>query len=484
MIATIHALRPGLLLLGFTVLLLAFLVGACDLNTGSSLTTNDPPEPAIPENAVLRYAPMPAGSSLPSPSEVPLDNGIANPTPNSIVQEKSGDGGVESPYGCYLASWPSSDSTRFRSIYLYFPEEMVATAGTETKQTVYRAGDTNGDNWIRYARCVMPDAPRAHALTHEQVVRAGETEALREAVAASQINVTASATRKACQTLQVVTLEQCVGGPCCSEWHCDYSITYITICGGGGGGGSGDDHPNPYPGGGDDGEDGGSGSGDCTFLDPPPGSDCEPADPCDGADPPFYCEGIDVNATERCPNDPLKDVEIRATGCAAQGTRSVEGGRFGWTRNDGNKFHAGIDLLNEPGDPVYAAEGGIVHRVATETEGGEVDGWGHFVIIKTASNEWHLYAHLEEDGRINQEEEGGGLVSVDAGDVIGYTGPSGNATDDPCDGGPSHVHYEVRQGDEWTANNEPDPVNPEDHLGTEFDDNTGTAISDSCPAPN
>ena len=190
MIPAIHSPRP-LLLLGLTILLLAFLVGACDLNTGSTLDTNDDPESSIPENAVLRYAPMPTGSSLPSPSEVPLENGIANPnTPNSIFQGKSEDGGVASPYGCYLASWPSSDSTRFRSIYLYFPEEMVTAAGTETKRTVYRAGATNGENWIRYASCVIPKAPGAHALTREQVVRAGETDALREAVAASEMNAT------------------------------------------------------------------------------------------------------------------------------------------------------------------------------------------------------------------------------------------------------------------------------------------------------
>jgi hypothetical protein len=301
----------------------------------------------------------------------------------------------------------------------------------------------------------MPDAPRAHALTHEQVVRAGETEALREAVAASQINVTASATRKACQTLQVVTLEQCVGGPCCSEWHCDYSITYITICGGGGGGGSGDDHPNPYP--------GGSGSGDCTFLDPPPGSDCEPADPCDGADPPFYCEGIDVNATERCPNDPLKDMEIRAT-CAG-----IEGGRFGEdARGEGNA-HWGIDLLADEGTEVQVREGGVIWSK------NQNDTFGRYLIIQSDDGTFTMYAHLS-----SRSVEGGD--AVDKGDSIGETGTSGNACSSHCSCGPAHLHLEIREGgDSWSSSTPVDPEE-EDRLGTEFDSDSGTAISDSCPS--
>ncbi|WP_251965040.1 M23 family metallopeptidase, partial [Salinibacter ruber] len=196
-------------------------------------------------------------------------------------------------------------------------------------------------------------------------------------------------------------------------------------------------------------------------------------------DPGFDPDPTDEN--EVCSNDPLKDMDIRATGCGDNA--SIEGGRHGDTRGpNNNQFHPGIDLLNDVGDPVYAAEGGVVSRVFSQE-----DGWGYYVIIQTGTlesgdTEWHVYAHLQEENRVNAENEEGGFVSVEAGDVIGYTGTSGNSDDD-CSGGPPHLHYEVRQGDRpWTDKNEPDPVNPENHLGTEFSDSMGAAISDSCPS--
>ena len=91
-----------------------------------------------------------------------------------------------------------------------------------------------------------------------------------------------------------------------------------------------------------------------------------------------------------------------------------------------------------------------------------------------------MYTHLQDEGRVSAKPESGdGFVTIEAGDEIGQTGTSGNSDDD-CSGGPPHLHYEVRQGDRWTASNEPETVNPENHLGTEFSDSTGTAISDSC----
>jgi murein DD-endopeptidase MepM/ murein hydrolase activator NlpD len=312
----------------------------------------------------------------------------------------------------------------------------------------------------------MPDAPRAHALTHEQVVRAGETEALQETEAASNNNnsVTAEGRNKGCQTFIITELEQCVGWPCCDEWYCEYSTTIVTICGGSGGGGGGDD---PYPdgGGGTGGDAGGSGSGECTIINPPPGSDCEPANPCDGTDPPSYCEIDDVNDLELCSNDPLKDMKIRAIGCIAQGTRSVEGGRF---QTDARPSHDGIDLLADVGTNLYAIKGGDVEAVNNDP-----DGWGDYVVIKAeGENQFFLYAHLSA---VNVEEGD----SIIKGNLIGETGTSGNASDDPCNGGPSHLHLEVLEGASQWYN--ADPADPENYLGTQFDDDTGTAISDSCP---
>lgn len=37
-----------------------------------------------------------------------------------------------------------------------------------------------------------------------------------------------------------------------------------------------------------------------------------------------------------------------------KGTRSLDGGHFGWARDGEDKKHDGIDLLNDVGDPVRA----------------------------------------------------------------------------------------------------------------------------------
>lgn len=109
-------------------------------------------------------------------------------------------------------------------------------------------------------------------------------------------------------------------------------------------------------------------------------------------------------------------------------------------------------------------------------DGGELVGWGYYVIIQTGPDEFHLDAHLQENGRIEHEGENGGLVPIDKGDKIGKSGTSGNASNTSCETGPSHLHYEVREGDSWTS---ADPVDPEAHLGTKFNDD-GDPISDSC----
>lgn len=476
----------GPLLVGAILLLAGLLVGACDQMTGSSPADTEAPPEA--DGAALRYSHMPTGTALPSPEEIPLKNGtvqayeMSQRSPEGIPPKSDGSGadssGVESPYGCYLASRPYTDSTRFRSVYLYFPTEMVGEAGSDTESFLWgmSVGWNGGEADARYAHCRIPAAPGAQEVATEQLLRVGEEDA---AWGVADGN-TEGASAKAC--IQVVfTSTTCVGGGgSFPEEYCGTTSESIIVCGGGDGGGDGGSGGTTDPwfddpeGGGGGGGDGGSGDGaDCQQLLPEPGAECEPIDPCESDNPPSYC-AWGVNDNEVCSNDPLKDMEIRATGCAENGTRNQEGGRFGWTRNDGNKKHEGIDLLNEPGDPVFAAEGGMVHSVGQ----GENDKLGYYVIIKAGSNEFHMYAHLEEEGRLDQfTEDGGCCVNVNTEDRIGDTGPTGNASDDPCDGGPSHVHYEIREGDNYETG---DPVNPENHLGTEFDDN-GTATSDSCP---
>jgi murein DD-endopeptidase MepM/ murein hydrolase activator NlpD len=93
-------------------------------------------------------------------------------------------------------------------------------------------------------------------------------------------------------------------------------------------------------------------------------------------------------------------------------------------------FHSGIDIANDYGTPVHAADGGIVHNFTMGCSwGGGLCGYGHYVVIVHAGGFTTLYGHLSgyavADG-----------VQVDKDTVIGYEGSTGNSS------GP-HVHFEI-----------------------------------------
>jgi murein DD-endopeptidase MepM/ murein hydrolase activator NlpD len=96
-------------------------------------------------------------------------------------------------------------------------------------------------------------------------------------------------------------------------------------------------------------------------------------------------------------------------------------------------FHSGIDIANDYGTPIHAADGGIVHNYTMAcTYGGGLCGYGRYVVIVHAGGFTSLYGHLSGwavgDG-----------VQVDKDTVIGYEGSTGNST------GP-HLHFEIDLG--------------------------------------
>ena len=96
-------------------------------------------------------------------------------------------------------------------------------------------------------------------------------------------------------------------------------------------------------------------------------------------------------------------------------------------------FHSGIDIANDYGTPVHAADGGIVHDFTMGCGyGGGLCGYGRYVVIVHAGGFTSLYGHLSGwavgDG-----------VQVDKDTVIGYEGSTGNST------GP-HLHFEIDLG--------------------------------------
>lgn len=107
-------------------------------------------------------------------------------------------------------------------------------------------------------------------------------------------------------------------------------------------------------------------------------------------------------------------------------------GRFNWpttARRITQYFrgwrHTGIDIGNKTGQPIYAADDGVVI-----TSGWNNGGYGNYIIIDHGNGVHTLYAHNSKNGVSVGDR-------VSKGDVIGAIGSTGRST------GP-HVHFEVR----------------------------------------
>jgi len=113
---------------------------------------------------------------------------------------------------------------------------------------------------------------------------------------------------------------------------------------------------------------------------------------------------------------------------------------WGYPRMVGTEYqhgHQGVDVMAPFGTPLYAVERGIITRVGTDVLGGTK------LWLKGQSGTYYYYAHLQSyaEGMVE-----GALVN--AGDVVGTVGDSGNAQ-----GGAPHLHFQVHPGGG-------EPVNP------------------------
>ena len=112
---------------------------------------------------------------------------------------------------------------------------------------------------------------------------------------------------------------------------------------------------------------------------------------------------------------------------------------FGWRVHPitgAQRFHSGIDIGGDYGDPIYAAQAGTVEYA------GWISGYGNAVIINHGGGISTLYGHC-------QSLEVSTGQSVAQGELIAECGSTGNST------GP-HCHFEVRENGE--------PVNPLSYL--------------------
>ena len=98
---------------------------------------------------------------------------------------------------------------------------------------------------------------------------------------------------------------------------------------------------------------------------------------------------------------------------------------WGGARSAG-RSHEGIDIFAKRNAPIQATTHGVITRIGDDRLGGRV------VVIVGPGGAGHYYAHLEDYADINVNDW------VEAGDIIGYVGDSGNAK-----GTPPHVHYGI-----------------------------------------
>jgi murein DD-endopeptidase MepM/ murein hydrolase activator NlpD len=108
--------------------------------------------------------------------------------------------------------------------------------------------------------------------------------------------------------------------------------------------------------------------------------------------------------------------------------------------------HHAIDIASPSGTPVAAAVGGTVIFSGLKLPGSAGYGGGLVIWIEEGTKLYTTYNHLSYSGvRVGQR--------VNAGQVVGRVGMSGNAT------GP-HLHFEVWLGYPWALGTNADAVNP------------------------
>jgi hypothetical protein len=198
------------------------------------------------------------------------------------------------------------------------------------------------------------------------------------------------------------------------------------------------------------------------------------------------CKGPDCPEEfeeEPCPGDPVPNPEV-----APQLNSGAKGALYGCTRygDDGcdgddtrNEKHNGLDIKNEYGNPNYAMFDGVVHSLYSQPGGA---GYAIRIRSELPSGEIIIYQyfHMQKDNRLPEGTE------VNAGDIVGYQGDSGNLKG-AIDRGrvESHVHIKMNLYDgtgdsnNYTANFKSNQVNPADYMHTQID-NQGNSITQNC----
>jgi murein DD-endopeptidase MepM/ murein hydrolase activator NlpD len=148
-------------------------------------------------------------------------------------------------------------------------------------------------------------------------------------------------------------------------------------------------------------------------------------------------------------SNPLHRMEIRFDGVQnTGGLRSLNGARFGMTRDGGRRPHPGVDLYAPLGTPVFAVADGDIVQVRMNDPHYGLDillrfrpaaAWLRHLLRQGAGDRdgvlYAQYAHLGSiDGKVRA------MAKVQRGQCLGTTGTTGNA-----DQRYPHLHFELRK---------------------------------------
>lgn len=126
---------------------------------------------------------------------------------------------------------------------------------------------------------------------------------------------------------------------------------------------------------------------------------------------------------------PLSNMQLRGWYSCWAPERS----KFGLISERRSGKHQGVDFYAPEGTPIYACVNGEI------TSSHYSDSYGNFLILYGEYNEeyyYFFYAHLKDPSKYNTGE------SVKMGDVIGFTGKTGNAKSVKQE--QEHLHFEIR----------------------------------------
>jgi hypothetical protein len=186
--------------------------------------------------------------------------------------------------------------------------------------------------------------------------------------------------------------------------------------------------------------------------------------------PDGFVRGDGVNSL-KCVKVPCKGHPVANPEIAPQlGPSAMSGGLHGTCTRSGSgcpgnssrKMHDGVDLKNPYGAPIFAMYDGTA-RIATQYVPGTsiITGAGYHVSITSTINGdtvRNVYFHLQEARRTSG--------TINAGDIIGYQGVSGNLGSAIAqESTTSHVHIKTR-----VNRRKADPL---DYLATTINPNTG-----------